>query len=332
MARPIADHGGALDRAIARFGGARRDWVDLSTGINPWPYPIPALSADAWTRLPDEGALDALATAARAFYGAPAEAALAVAPGSQALIQLLPRLLPPTEVAVVGPTYAEHARCWALAGHRVRVVDGAEADGAVLVLVNPNNPDGRSWSPAELSALAERQAARGGLLVVDEAFAEVVPEGSAVPHAGVPGLVILRSFGKFFGLAGLRLGFAFGPAELIRRLNAAFGPWAVAGPALEIGRAALSDAAWTAATRARLRSAARALDAVLSAAGLDPVGGTDLYRLVRVPSAGRLADRLGRHHILVRRFDDRPDWLRFGLPPDDAAATRLRAALANRDE
>ena len=236
---------------------------------------------------------------------------------------------------MVGPTYGEHARCWALAGHRVRVVDDAEAGGAggrVLVLVNPNNPDGRSWSPVELSALAERQVARGGVLIVDEAFAEVAREGSVAPYGGAPGLVILRSFGKFFGLAGLRLGFAFGPAELIGRLNAAFGPWAVAGPALEIGRAALSDAAWAAATRARLRSAARALDESLSAAGLEPVGGTDRYRLVRGARAGRLADRLGQHQILVRRFADRPDWLRFGLPPDDAAATRLRTALANRDE
>ncbi|HLZ66021.1 MAG TPA: threonine-phosphate decarboxylase CobD [Aliidongia sp.] len=331
--RPVVDHGGALDRAIARFGGDRRQWLDLSTGINPWPYPVPVIPADAWTRLPDEVALRDLTAAARAFYGAPADVPVAVAPGSQALIQLLPRLVPPTDVAVVGPTYAEHARCWALAGHAVQAIGGAEVGGSsarILVLVNPNNPDGRSWAPTELSALAARQAARGSLLVVDEAFAEVMPESSMAARAGAPGLVLLRSFGKFFGLAGLRLGFAFGPTGLIGRVNAALGPWAVAGPALEIGRAALSDRAWAAAMRARLAAAARSLDGILSAAGLEPVGGTDLYRLVRIADAARLADRLGGHHILVRRFADRPDWLRFGLPPDEAAALRLRTALANK--
>jgi cobalamin biosynthetic protein CobC len=331
--RAIIDHGGALDRAIARFGGARADWIDLSTGINPWPYPVPAIAAEAWTRLPDGSALRDLAEAARGFYGAPADAAVAAAPGSQALIQLLPRLVPTTAVAVVGPTYAEHARCWALAGHEVQAIETIEGSTAtILVLVNPNNPDGRHWEPARLRALAERQASRGGLLVVDEAFAEVRPEISLVPQAGLPGLVVLRSFGKFFGLAGLRLGFAFGPAGLIEHLDAAFGPWAVAGPALEIGRAALADISWAVATRQRLAAAARSLDAILSTAGLEPIGGTDLYRLARIAEAGQLADRLGRHHILVRRFADQPDWLRFGLPPDAAAATRLRAALMNRDD
>jgi len=331
--RPVADHGGALDPAIARFGGMRRDWIDLSTGINPWPYPVPAIPAEAWARLPDEAALRGLREAARGFYGAPADAAVTVAPGSQALIQLLPRLVPRSQVAVVGPTYAEHARCWALAGHDVQVIRTIETSTApILVLVNPNNPDGQCWTPGRLSALAERQAARGGLLVVDEAFAEVRPEISLVPYAGLPGLVILRSFGKFFGLAGLRLGFAFGPPDVIGALDAAFGPWAVAGPALQVGRVALSDRDWAATMRARLAAAAQSLDATLSAAGLAPVGGTDLFRLVRIAEAGQRADRLGRHHILVRRFADRPHWLRFGLPPDDAALARLQAALTNKDE
>ncbi|HEV2675804.1 MAG TPA: threonine-phosphate decarboxylase CobD [Aliidongia sp.] len=332
--RPVVDHGGALDRAIARFGGRRSDWIDLSTGINPWPYPVPAIPADAWTRLPDAGMLGDLLAAARGFYGAPAAAPLVAAPGSQALIQLLPRLIPPTDVAVLGPTYAEHARCWALAGHRVQAIGPADLDrstASVLVLVNPNNPDGTLLAPDRLLVLARRQAGRGGFLVVDEAFAEVAPEASVTPHAGAPGLVVLRSFGKFFGLAGLRLGFAFGPAAMIAALDAAFGPWAVAGPALAIGRKALADHDWATAMRTRLAAAALALDGILSPAGLEPLGGTDLYRLVRVADAGRIADRLGASQILVRRFADRPDRLRFGLPPDAAAEARLRTALSNRD-
>ncbi len=331
---PVADHGGALDRAIARFGGARGEWLDLSTGINPWPYPVPAIAAEAWSRLPDASALAALGNAARGFYGAPSDAPMVAAPGSQALIQLLPRLVAPSEVAVVGPTYAEHARCWTLAGHRVRTVEAArmeESQAPILVLVNPNNPDGRVLAPDRLLPVARALAARGGLLVVDEAFAEVVPAASLAAHAGVPGLVILRSFGKFFGLAGLRLGFAFGPAGLMAALDAAFGPWAVAGPALEIGRTALADAAWTAAMRARLAATARALDTALADAGLELLGGTDLYRLAGARDATALADRLGSRHILVRRFADRPDRLRFGLPPDDRAAARLAAVLSNKD-
>lgn len=330
---PVTDHGGALDQAIARWGGVRSDWIDLSTGINPWPYPVPALPADAWTRLPDEAALSDLVDAARRFYGAPATADIVVAPGSQALIQLLPRLVARTRVAVLGPTYGEHARCWALAGHDVEAVETIDRSSApIMVLVNPNNPDGRCWAPDRLVALAARQAARGGMLIVDEAFIEVAPHAGLVPCAGMPGLVVLRSFGKFFGLAGLRLGFAFGPAGLIGQLDAAFGPWAVAGPALEIGRIALSDPAWSAAMRTRLAMAARTLDAALSAAGLERLGGTDLYRLVGSAEAGRLADRLGRHHILVRRFAGHPHWLRFGLPPDDGAMMRLQAALTNKEE
>jgi cobalamin biosynthetic protein CobC len=332
--RPVADHGGALDRAMARFGGTSEDWLDLSTGINPWPYRVPAIPAGAWTRLPDEAALTALGGAARAFYGAPADAPLVAAPGSQALIQLLPRLVAPSEVAVVGPTYAEHARCWAFAGHRVRMVEAAalgEAAAPVLVLANPNNPDGRVVAPERLLALARAQAVRGGLLVVDEAFAEVTPGISLAPFVGTPGLVVLRSFGKFFGLAGMRLGFALGPGDLMAALGAAFGPWAVAGPALEIGCRALADCGWAAAMRARLAAAARALDGVLTAAGLEVLGGTDLFRLARIDDAAGLADRLGSRHILVRRFADRPDRLRFGLPPDDRALRRLAAALAHKD-
>jgi cobalamin biosynthetic protein CobC len=325
---PVADHGGALDRAVQRFGPGP-DWLDLSTGINPWPYPIPVLPAQAWHRLPEQSALAALRHAARDYYGAPAEAPIVAGPGSQALIQGLPRLIPPTRVAVLAPTYAEHARCWRLAGHAVSEVAAPGRAETILVVTHPNNPDGRRFAPDELLGLAETMAGRGGLLVIDEAFADMTPELSLAPKAGTPGLVMLRSFGKFFGLAGLRLGFAFGPAELIDQLEAALGPWAISGPAIEIGRMALADASWILATRARLARAAGDLAALLSAHGLAPVGGTDLYRLVRSDRAAALHEALGRQHILVRDFAARPDWLRFGLPPDAEAMARLDRALGD---
>jgi cobalamin biosynthesis protein CobC len=321
----VPDHGGRLAGAMARFG-AGEDWLDLSTGINPWPYPVPALDAASWHRLPDDDALDALKQAARRFYGSGLAASIAAAPGSQALIQLLPRLLSPTEVAITKPSYAEHARCWHLAGHSVIEMDDPLAsEAAVAVVVDPNNPDGRRWSAATLAEAARSRAVRGGLVVIDQAFAEVVEPPTL--DLSQPGLVALRSFGKFFGLAGLRLGFALGAPWWIERIEDALGPWAVSGPALAIGRTALEDAGWAAETRRHLAAAAAALDAVLDRPGFAPAGGTDLYRLVRVEDAAAVFERLGRAHILVRGFSYRGDWLRFGLPPDEAALARLDQAL-----
>ncbi len=320
-------HGGDLDGARAAFAGAPEPWVDLSTGINPWPYPLPAIPADAWARLPARSAEAALREAAAACYGAPGEETVAAASGSQALIQLLPRLRAPGTVAVLRPTYAEHAAGWAGAGHRVAEVaslDGVAAD--VIVIVNPNNPDGRIVPRSDLLALADRQAAGGGWLVVDEAFADVTPEASVADEAGRPGLVVLRSFGKFFGLAGLRLGILLAEPELAGTVRAAVGPWAVSGPGLVVATAALSDSAWIAATRTRLQAEADRLDARLTGAGLKVVGGTSLFRLICEIDATRLYNALGHAGILVRRFDYRPDWLRLGLPVDENAANRMIVA------
>lgn len=328
---PAIEHGGSLATAEARFGRPADGWVDLSTGINPWPYPLPPLADAAWTRLPERADVDRLAATAAACYGAPAGSSLAVAPGTQALLQLVPRLLRPAPAAVLEPTYGEHAPSWRLAGHPVTAVASlAEADaaGAVhVVVVNPNNPDGRVVPPAALLAAADRLAARGGWLLVDEAFADVVPDASVAAAVGRPGLCVLRSFGKFYGLAGVRLGFALGPAALIRRVDAALGPWATSGPAIAVGQTALADGNWAGAMRDRLRQAAARLDCQLAAGGLTVVGGTPLYRLVRSDRAAEVHARLGAAGILVRAFPTQPDWLRFGLPPTVGAEHRLNAAL-----
>jgi cobalamin biosynthesis protein CobC len=248
--------------------------------------------------------------------------------GSQALIQSLPRITAPTEVVILGPTYGEHAKAWTAAGHRVRpATDLAEAEhAAVAVVVNPNNPDGRVFAPSALLALAEAMAARGAMLVVDEAFADERPDLSVAPFVR-PGVVVLRSFGKFFGLAGLRLGFAIAESTLAERLEAHLGPWPVSGPALAVGKAALADEDWSAATILRLSLAARRLDHILAEAGLEVLGGTGLFRLARHPDAAALYDHLGRAGILVRAFAHRTDILRFGLPGGEAEEMRLHGAL-----
>ncbi|MFE0756897.1 threonine-phosphate decarboxylase CobD [Inquilinus sp. NPDC058860] len=323
----MVPHGGDLAAAEARWGRPAEGWLDLSTGINPAPYPIPPIDPAAWHRLPQHDRLRKLLEAAQTCYGAPADAPIVAAPGTQILIQLLPRLRPGARVAILGPTYGEHAACWSAEGASAATVGSLEEAAAaeVVVLVNPNNPDGRIIGSKHLLALADDLAARGGLLVVDEAFAEVAPAASVAVAAGRPGLLILRSFGKFFGLAGIRLGLALGTTAEIDRLARWLGPWAVPGPAIEVGIAALSDRGWQDETRARLSADAARLTNLLTDHGFSDRGGTGLFRLVEHPEAARVWDRLGRAGILVRPFPDRPALLRFGLPGDGFA--RLAAAL-----
>ncbi len=326
----VVRHGGDLDAAGRRFGAPEGGWLDLSTGISPHAYPLPPLAPETWHRLPRSDAEARLVDAARHAYGAPTDARIVVSPGTQAAIQALPRLgRVALKVAVLGPTYGEHTHVWRAVGHDVRkIVSLDEADEAdVTVVVNPNNPDGRVIDGATLLAFHASIAQRGGWLVVDEAFADADPAVSIAGSAGRPGLVILRSFGKFFGLAGLRLGFVLTDAAIGDQFAASFGPWAVSGPALEIGRTALADSTWRVTMRARLAADARRLDALLEGAGICVVGGTSLFRLIETDNAARLHDGLARQGIWVRIFDDRPTLVRIGLPGETAAFERLADAL-----
>ncbi|WP_245974041.1 threonine-phosphate decarboxylase CobD [Bosea caraganae] len=321
-------HGGDLATAKALFPEAPEPWIDLSTGINPIPYPVPALPLSLWQRLPGKADEAALLAAARKAYRVPDAAGLVAAPGTQILIELLPRLAE-GPVAVLGPTYAEHALAWRKAGAPVREIAGLEeiGDAKTVVLVNPNNPDGLLIERVRLATLAHELAAKGGLLVIDEAFIDFTPQASLIPELP-PATLVLRSFGKTYGLAGLRLGFAIGELRLTEALRAALGPWAVAGPALHVGALALADSGWLAETaQARTRDAAR-LDALLVPHGRI-VGGTALYRLLATPAAPALFAHLGCNGLYVRRFQNDASWLRFGLPGDESAWQRLAAALAS---
>lgn len=315
-------HGGDLGAVRRRHPAAPTPWIDLSTGINPRPYPVADLPADLWARLPSRDDVRALIAAAAARYGCPADRVVA-APGTQALIQILPRLVARTRVAILGPTYAEHEHCWRRRGHDVAVVaHPAEAAGAdVVVVVNPDNPTGHLLEPQALHRLDAR------LLVVDEAFVDLLPAGASLAGDLPANAVVLRSFGKTWGLAGLRLGFALAAPGLVTRLDGELGPWAVSGPALEIGRRALADEAWLAATAAQLAVLAKRLDTLLIAAGFAIVGGTTLFRLAEHRDAPAVVERLGTHGIHVRAFEHRPTWLRFGLPGSDEAFGRLASAL-----
>jgi cobalamin biosynthetic protein CobC len=330
-AEPIS-HGGDLDAARDRYPGAPEPWIDLSTGINPVPFPIPELPPEIWSRLPARSDEEALLAAAAARYRVPDSGMIAAASGTQALIQLLPRLVPTSRVEILGPTYEEHEACWTRHGHRVSVVnDLMESDRAdIVIVVNPNNPTGRVIPTSVLRTIAAPLARKNGLLIVDEAFIDVLPENASIACDPPPATIVLRSFGKTYGLAGLRLGFAIAEVALATRIRAELGPWAVSGPALRIGKAALSDPDWLAATTARLRSDQQRLDAALEAAGFTILGGTPLFRLARHVEAIKLAERLGRHGIHLRSFPREPQWLRFGVPGDALAWDRLSAALLGK--
>lgn len=312
---PIA-HGGRLAEAMRRYPDAPTPWIDLSTGISPHAYPFTVPGPDAWRRLPEPEAVAALEAVAARAYGVSDPACVVAAPGTQALIQLMPRLFPQRRIAIPGPTYAEHEAAWRAAG---TVIDPV---ATCLVLCNPNNPDGRRHDPAALAAHSH------DLLIVDEAYADFEPGLSLAPYLPLPKTIVLRSFGKAYGLAGLRLGFALTTPANAAMIRTALGPWPISGPAVAIGTESFADATWRAEAAVQAHAASARLDILLHAAGLTHIGGTALFRTVQTAAAHPLADHLARAGLLVRRFAHAGTWLRMGLPPDESAWARLSAVLA----
>ncbi|HEV7779473.1 MAG TPA: threonine-phosphate decarboxylase CobD [Luteibacter sp.] len=323
----MLEHGGRLHRAAREYGIPFDRWLDLSTGISPYPWPVPPIPGHVWQRLPDED--DGLWECALAYYNAPDLLPVA---GSQAAIQALPLLRERSRVGVIAPGYAEHAHAWRRAGHEVHLRPAVDllADTAgddVVVLIHPNNPGGDHVDPQALLDLHAALAARGGWLIVDEAFIDATPEDSLCRHADREGLVVLRSVGKFFGMAGARAGFVCARRDTLDALAEHLGPWTLSGPTRFVLAQALADRPWQAWARERLRASAERLAAMLVRHGLAPMGGTAFFQWCMTGRASALRDALATHGILVRLFDE-PASLRFGLPGDDAAFARLDAALS----
>ncbi len=326
----MLEHGGRLRAAAQRHRIPVSDWLDLSTGVNPCSWPVQEVPSAVWAHLPEDD--DGLEAAARAYYGT--ESLLAVA-GSQAAIQALPWLRGRARVNVLAPAYAEHAHAWRRAGHQVAPVAAGALDdigtqGDVLVLVNPNNPSGERFAPDCLLDWHARLAAQGGWLVVDEAFIDSTPEHSLAPYCPRPGLFVLRSLGKFFGLPGARLGFVLAEQPALQRLAEELGPWAVSSPTRWLATRALTDHGWQAAARRSTTAAGQRLAGLLTSTELPPSGGCALFQWVKTPRAADLQARLAQQAILVRRFDDPPS-LRFGLPRGEADWARLETALRSLD-
>ena len=323
----MLEHGGRLLAAAHEYGIPARDWVDLSTGINPETYPIPPIDLCCWNRLPEDN--DGLEAAAAAYYGN--ERLLALA-GSQAAIQTLPLFFAPQAIACVAPVYEEHPHAWERAGHKVRrlptLARALSAATPLVLLCNPNNPTATATPRDTVIDAAEKLRQRGGWLIVDEAFGDASPEDNVVDLAGsdaAPNLIVLRSLGKFFGLAGARVGFIFGAAEKREAMREKLGPWPLSHPARFVARHALEDTAWQAAARQQLLASSQRLEGLL--APLGDVQRTALFCTVRADHASVVADHFARHAILIRRFDQH-GLLRFGLPGTELEWQRLSTALA----
>ncbi|MEM1139589.1 MAG: threonine-phosphate decarboxylase CobD [Pseudomonadota bacterium] len=329
MSRDLV-HGGALDAMREAFPHAPEPWIDLSTGINPWPYPSTVVTPEDLARLPTRSAFDACREAMAAAIGAPAQS-LVLAPGSELIIRLLPDVIRPRRIAILTPTYGDHAAAWERAGAEIlKTEDPLPLAPSVdaIVLTHPNNPDGRLFDRCALETARRALKARGGWLIVDEAFADLAPERSLAPQGGADGLIVLRSFGKFFGLAGLRLGALIAPAPVRDAMADRLGAWPVSGTALAVGTRAYADTAWQIRTRTALGDAAARLNAILKAGGMRPVGGTSLFRFVETDDAYTAFNRLAGAGIYGRRFAWSQTHLRVGLPADAEAEARLRAALS----
>ncbi|MCP5074744.1 MAG: pyridoxal phosphate-dependent class II aminotransferase [Rhodobacteraceae bacterium] len=315
MSGAMRDHGGGLDAAVARFGGQRSDWLDLSTGINPVPYPVPEIPKNFWTALPDSSAQQALSTAVRSFWRVPDNAELLAASGVSALIAQLPRLAAAGTVGITNPTYNEHEASFQSHGWTKK------DRGVANVYVHPNNPDGRLFERTEVKNQHQT------LSIIDESFCDTCPENSLIQLAEKPGVIVLKGLGKFWGLAGLRLGFAIAQPDTINRLADMLGPWAISGPAQYIGTTALSDHNWATKTRQRLATDAAKLDKIICGTGAQVSGGTALFRLYDVGNAGKVQKMLAERQIWSRIFPYSENLLRLGLPAGRNNWNRLESAV-----
>jgi len=334
----FAHHGGRLGVARVLFPDVPQPWVDLSTGINPRSYPAPRASQRSRNRLPEPTELARLEALAAEAFGVADPTRVVATAGTECALRLLPQIIDLRAAVVVGPTYGSHADAWTRAGALTETIglDKARAHterAVCLTIANPNNPDGRIVERALLLELHDSLRQHGGMLIVDEAFVDVVPEMSVAAAAGTPAaskLIVLRSFGKFFGLAGLRLGFIVAAPPLAAKIRGLIGEWPVSSDALAAGLAAYANVRWMNRERAILQKSAQRLDRLLTLSGFELAGGTSLFRLARAADARERFTRLLAAGILVRPFDFAPDLLRFGLPRGRDQWRRLAAALGTR--
>ncbi len=320
-------HGGRIKVAAEKYNIPADDWLDLSTGLNPNGWSVPNVPSSIWQTLPEDN--DGLQSAACEYYGC--DYCLPIS-GSQAAIQILPSLRSFSKVGVISPTYAEHEYNWKQAGHDVVQLSLMDVENKineldVLVVINPNNPTGEIVPAEKLLNWHQQLSTKGGWLIVDEAFMDVTPENSLLSAGIKPGLIILRSLGKFFGLAGVRCGFVITDKELLQRMADKSGPWSLTGPTRYIAKQALQDKNWHVKTIEDLKCSRERLREMLIGSTYSPNGGTALFQWVKHPNAKSISDAFAKQGILVRYFEEGVPSLRFGLPANEVQWQRLNNAL-----
>lgn len=322
-------HGGGVDAAVKEYGGEKSDWLDLSTGINPNPYPVYGVDPLAWQRLPDIYAMEILIKAARQYYCVSHGQEICVANGTQAIIEILPKAFSCKRVGIISPTYNEHAHVWGKSGAEVVEIKRGVTlphDLDALVVVNPNNPDGSVFEKIELTEFAKSLEKSNGILIVDEAFCDVMPEQSLVSELP-ENAIVLKSFGKFFGLAGLRLGFAIGDPSLLKKIKEQIGVWSVSGPALQIGTRAFADTNWINYAITALKVLSKKQTDILQSIGLNIEGENPLFIYASHREARKIHDLLAKRHILIRPFLHDDTKLRFGICANKEMIERLEKSL-----
>ena len=330
-------HGGDIARLECEFGCSLQNCLDLSTGLSPWSYPVPPVPDYVWQRLPYD--MTGLMASASAYYSCPPEYITPVA-GVQDAICRVPYYLSnaklsgtrlsgiaSSETIVALPVlgYQEYRRAWSKAGYPLVFYQNlSELQQLVLrnssmhvVIINPNNPSASLLLAEDLLAL-QQQLLGKGYLIVDEAFMDVSENQSLSSFAHLDNLIVLRSFGKFFGLAGVRLGFTLGGGDLIEQLRADVNPWGVSYPAIWLGAQALKDNAWCQQQRQRITIQANQLLPLIRDKISPDTTSAGLFLTVIGKQAllGAIYQRAVKEGILLRydTLDHHRAWLRIGLP------------------
>lgn len=329
----MLNHGGKLKQVAKEHQIPWQQWLDLSTGISPYSYPIPPIPDAIWHKLPQYDS--ELVEAAKAYYQASNVLATA---GSQSIIQLLPRYrlqqgYPVTNVWLPKQGYKEHEKAWRDAGfvichyQSLPNIDDIQAED-IVVVINPNNPTGELFTPSQLQPLYHRVKQQRGWLIVDEAFMDgVVEQTSLINQTDHGQLFVLRSLGKFFGLAGLRVGFVSAVTKHLDNLQEMLGPWHISGPAGYVAKHALTDKAWQQQQKAALKLASERLQQLLVEHYKVQPKGTYLFKTVYLANAEQAYQQLCKQGVYVRLTDEH-DALRFGIPTPEQL-TCLGSALAS---
>lgn len=326
----INGHGGDVYAASRELGCGVERIVDFSASINPLgpsPRVWRALSHahEALKHYPDPTCLD-LRTALASLWGC-SVGHIIVGNGSTELIHLLPTSLGLRHLLIVGPTFSEYAASMVRMKRRITTVYAERREGYrppieriasllgrkpprhggidSVVLCNPNSPTGQACDAAAVMRLARMAQRRKVLFIVDEAFVDYCPERSVLPlSSNVPNVIVLRSLTKFFGLPGLRVGYAVAARSLVERMERHLPPWSVNALGQLAGLAALRDEHH--ATRSLLYMKGerkRFLAKLTTLRGFVAFPSEANFLMLELPpgcSAARTAAQLRRKGLLVR--------------------------------